>query len=453
MLCLLGAVTLLHEAWAQKTEASPSSETPQVGLLTVQCADFFPPPDPSLAQTAYMNKLADQAEACDARADYFAHRGSLLLMAGRLAEAATNLEKALLLDPNLPGAQLDFAQALALLGQKDAALQLIDQVGGRSDIDPGLRQWLSHFQMQAKNDGWTWNALLQSSIGRETNLDSATHTDTLTLYLSNGPVVVSLNDTERPQSGTGIKNWLAVQGLRPLGQGEIRLSAALQSRNTPNISSVDHYQADGAITYAHPVGPGVASVKLAALSYRKSNDYAYQENGTVFKYEPAWRFNQCPWALAWGSADQQHQTTPIMSGTYQLIRLEASCKNSAGGVIAAYISTGTDRAQDPTRPGGNKKRMEYSLRYDQAQGLLGLNGQLSLWLRHHHSQDSDILSPLLGAKYVNARRLDLGLGYWWRINKHWSAGVDLERIRQKSNNELTQLKNTVFYSGVRWSIE
>lgn len=221
-LCLLTLGVAHALTWAQDATTRQLPAPNAVALLVTQCPAAFPAPMPSLAQSAYLDKLADQAEACDTRADYFAHRGSLLLMAGRLPEAATNLEKALLLNPDLPGAQLDFAQALAQLGQKEAALQLVDQVGGRTDIEPGLRQWLSSFQTPPKGEAWSWNAMLQSSLGRETNLDSATHTDTLTLYLSNGPVIVNLTDAERPRAGTGIKNWLAVQGLRATGPGEVR---------------------------------------------------------------------------------------------------------------------------------------------------------------------------------------------------------------------------------------
>lgn len=450
-ICWLALGAAQAHAWAQDiAQVQPPAQN-AVALLVTQCPAAFATPVPSLAQPAYLDKLAEQAEACDARADYFAHRGSLLLMAGRLSEAATNLEKALLLNPDLPGAQLDFAQALAQLGQKEAALQLVDQVGGRADIEPGLRQWLSSFNAQPKGEAWSWSAMLQSSLGHETNLDSATHTDTLTLYLSNGPVIVNLTDAERPRAGTGIKNWLAVQGWRSLGQGEVRVSAALQARNTPSTPLGNNYQTDGSLAYAQPTGPGVASIKLASLRYHKEDAYDYNENGVVFKYEPAWRLNQCPWALVWAKADQHHQSAPIMSGTYQQARLEGSCKNSTGGVSYAHISTGNDRAQDPTRPGGHKTRFEYGLRHDQPLVFKERPAQLSIWMRQHNSQDSDILSPLLGPKVVYTRRLDLGLGYWWRLNKQWSAGLDLEQTRQHSNNELSQLKNTVIYTGIRWS--
>jgi len=456
LVCAWFMAMLCAGAAAQNTphpQAQELSAPPSVALLTGQCPAGFPVPTPALAQSAHLLKLAAQAEVCDNRADYFAYRGSLLLMAGRLPEAATSLEKALLLDPDLPGAQLDFAQALAQLGQKEAARQLVDQVGDRKDIDPSLRQWLTSMQVTEKNDAWTWSAMVQSSMGRETNLDSATHTDTLTLYLSNGPVTVSLADTVRPVAGKGLKNWVAVQGMHALGQGEVRLAGAYQSRNTPGTTLGSSDQADAAITYAHPAGPGIASMRLAGLYYKKENAYAYKESSAQLKYEPAWRIKNCPWGLTWGQARQEHLTTPTMSGDYQFTRFDGSCKNNSGGITALHLSQGLDRPQDPSRPGGAKKRTEFGLRHDQALDLWGHAAQVSIWARQNISQDRDILSPLLGGTIVHTQRTDIGLGYWWRLHKQWSIGVDLEHTRQESNSELSQLKNKLIYFGIRWTTE
>ena len=448
MLCAGAVAQNIPHPQAQELAAPPS-----VAYLTGQCPAAFPVPTSAQAQSAHLLKLAAQAEICDTRADYFAYRGSLLLMAGRLPEAATNLEKALLLDPELPGAQLDFAQALAQLGQKEAARQLVDQVGDRKDIDPSLRQWLTSIQVAEKTDAWAWSAMVQSSMGRETNLDSATHTDTLTLYLSNGPVTVSLADTERPVAGKGVKNWVAVQGLHILGQGEVRLAAAYQSRNTPGTTLANSAQADAALTYTHPAGPGIAAIRLGGLQYKKENTYAYKESSAQLKYEPAWRIKNCPWSLTWGQAWQEHLTTPTMSGNYQYTRIDGSCKNNSGGITALHLSQGLDRPQDPSRPGGAKKRTEYGLRHDQALDLWGHAAQVSIWARQNISQDRDILSPLLGGTIVQTQRTDIGLGYWWRLHKQWSIGVDLEHTRQESNSELSQLKNKLLYFGIRWTTE
>lgn len=436
-----------HKAHAQMVLQATTS------AVATTCPPSFPVPSGALAvKPGYLNQLTDLADVCDARADFFAHRGALLLMAGRLPEAATNLEKALLLEPALPGAQLDFAQALAQLGQKDAALQLVDQVGDRPDIEPSLRQWLGGLQPVGRTGAWHWNTMVQSSVGHETNLDSVTYTDTMTLYLSNGPVIVSLTESERPRAGMGVKNWVSVQAARSLGLGQVRLAAAMLARNTPNNTLANNYQADGTLSYAHPMGPGVASLRVGGLAYRKESIYAYDEIATVLKYQPVWQLASCPWGASAGLADQKHLTSPIMSGQYRYMRLEAACSHN-GGISSLQITAGQDKARDATRPGGDKKRHEISLRHDQTLTIGAKPGQLSFWARSHDTQDKEILSPLLGPTVVYLRRNDVGAGYWWRLGAKWSIGFDAEYTRQNSNNELSKLKNTTFYTGIRWTSE
>ena len=66
-----------------------------------------------------------------------------MLAQGRVEEAAIALEKALLLDPNLPGAQLDYAQALAQIGLKGSARAILADVLKRPDIQPALKSKLA----------------------------------------------------------------------------------------------------------------------------------------------------------------------------------------------------------------------------------------------------------------------------------------------------------------------
>jgi hypothetical protein len=115
------------------------------------------------------------------------------MQSGWLQEAATALEKSLLLAPDQAGVQLDYAQALAQLGQKNSARQLVATVAARPDIKPDLRQWLQT-GLKPDDNSWTWSAMVQNSLGHDSNLTSATYTDTLTLYLPGGTVQVSLAD-------------------------------------------------------------------------------------------------------------------------------------------------------------------------------------------------------------------------------------------------------------------
>ena len=175
----------------------------------------------ALLLTPSMAMSQTTPDPCDEQATCQAQKGSLLLAQGHVEEAAVALEKALLLDPNLPGAQLDYAQALALIGLKGSARAMLADVLQRPDIQPNLKSKLAGAQNPPSEatqtslmSEWQWSKLAQAAVGHETNLNSATFTDSLTLMLSNGPVTIGLADSAKPMSGPATKTLLALQGRR-----------------------------------------------------------------------------------------------------------------------------------------------------------------------------------------------------------------------------------------------
>jgi hypothetical protein len=419
------------------------------------------------ALRAELLQLGSLAEACDKRADFHAHRGALLLSAGWPQDAATALEKALLLNPELPGAQLDFAQALAQQGQRTPARELVQQVAERPDIQPDLKQWLreglspptpSTVRTSLPEAAWAWSSLLQSSLGHETNLASATHTTSLTLNLIGGPVEVPLADSERPQPGAALKTMAAVQGVRAWGDGELRLNAALQGRRAHGQAVADNQLAEVAAAYALPLGPGILQGTVGAHTYSQKGVYNYKDSAFSLKYEPFWRWGPCKSAFAAGRTEQRYANSPSLDGHYQHFRLEGTCKpaeTAAGADPTAStvgVSTGKDTPLNANRPGGIKNRLEVYARHEQSANLpLWVSpGSLTLWYRYSNSRDTEIFSSLLSQNATQTHRHDAGVGYWLPLNSGWSWGVDVESTSQKSTNTLLNIRNFSVYGGLRW---
>ena len=409
------------------------------------------------------------AEACDARADYHAHRGALLLAAGWSQDAATALEKALLLNPDLAGAQLDYAQALAQQGLRGQARELVRQVAERPDIEPDLKQWLrdglsplpqaSAAATGMSDSGWTWAGLIQSGLGHESNLASATHTTSLTLYLTSGPVEVPLADSERPKAGAAFKVLAAVQGMRPLGDGELRLNAAVQGRRAEGAAVADNQLAEGAAAYALPMGPGILQTSAGAHAFSQRGVYSYRDQAYHLKYEPLWRLADCKTAVAWGRTEQRYLSSPSLDGNYQHLRLEAACR--AAGLVPGDgpaettlgMTTGHDTPLDATRPGGPKHRVEAYVRHERnlTLPLSARQGTLTAWYRYSQSRDEQVFSGLLGTEPTRTGRHDGGLGYWVPIQAGWNSGLDVEFTSQKSTNSLLNIRNLSIYGGLRWA--
>jgi len=475
--CLLTLAALATAVPALATP-EPSLSTPgvQAAALTAQAHCPEPLFGGELPQGKdkirhQLLQLAPLAEACDMRADYHAHRGALLLAAGWPQDAATELEKALLLNPELAGAQLDFAQALAQQGQRAQARELVRQVAQRPDIQPDLKQWLNdgltsphaHAAAAASavaDPAWTWAGLVQTGLGHETNLASATHTTSLTLNLTSGPVEVPLADSERPKAGAALKLLAAVQGVRPVGDGELRLNLAMQGRRANGQTVNDTQLAEGAAAYALPLGPGVMQASLGAHAFSQVGNYSYRDQAYSLKYEPFWQLADCKGAMALGRTEQRYLSSPILDGNYQHLRLEGVCRQSPLAVGKAPaettlgLATGSDTPLDATRPGGIKHRAEAYVRHERSLTLplTSRPGTWTAWYRYSQSHDEQVFSGLLGTDPTHTRRHDGGMGYWLPIQGAWSVGLDVESTSQKSTNTLLNIRNLSVYGGLRWAI-
>lgn len=425
-------------------------------------------PAPAQWQNASLAQLAAWAEACDDNALFQAHRGAVLLAQGQTEAAAVALEKALLLNPDLPGAQLDYAQALAQIGLKGSARAMLREVLQRPDIEPALKSQLSPSQATNNKHGslmseldWQWLGLLQTAYGHESNLNSATHTDTLTLYLSNGPVTLGLTDNTKPVAGEAFKSSAAVQGhWKGVGGQEMLVNALISSKTGAADVGGNNQSAEAALKYSLPMLAGVASgvwqVALGGTQFWLGNQTAYADQGTQLKYVWDAMGGPCKWAPAIGKIDQRFQQSGILNGVYSYGRLDMVCTGGKGQETHIAVGGGKDVAQDASRPGGDRNRKDLLVRHEQIVPVAFwpvASGQLSAWLRYAQSQDKLPYSELLGDLKSNTHRTDVGLAYWVPVAKQWRIGANLEATSQKSNNTLFNMKNSVLYVGLRWANE
>ncbi|MEX2335080.1 MAG: tetratricopeptide repeat protein, partial [Pseudohongiella sp.] len=138
---------------------------------------------------------------CLQNTEYFALRGAAQLNTGRLGQALESLERALLLNPDNGGAQVDYAQALYLQGQLFSAIDLNRQLLARDDLPAGLQSVLQDRQQSWR--GMTRQTSLQADVlvGYDNNLNGGPEPGQITLTLSGEPVLLPLNPEFRPKSG------------------------------------------------------------------------------------------------------------------------------------------------------------------------------------------------------------------------------------------------------------
>ena len=457
---LLVTLSLLAPAAFAQSVQLPNTAAPS--LPSTPSSSLCPPANQWSKLS--LEQLAAWAEACDQNAFFHAYLGAQLLAVGQTDAAAVVLEKALLINPDLPGAQLDFAQALAQIGLKGSARAILNEVLQRPDIQPDLKNQLAKAQLEQAQPNWQWQALAQSAYGHESNLNSATYTDTLTLYLSNGPVTLGLTDNAKPVAGSAFKSSVALQGtLRGAGLQELSVNAAINSKSGAASVGGNNRTAEGALKYSLPVAAGNASgvwqLAMGGTQFWLASQTAYTDQGVQLKFNWDSLGAACKAAPSIGAIDQKFPQATTLNGTYTYARIDWVCRTSKNQETHAALGGGQDKAQDASRPGGNKARADLMLRHEQfvqmpQMPVIGnLSGQLTAWLRHASSKDKLAYSELLGDLKSNTQRSDFGLGYWVPVSKQWSAGLNIETTSQRSNNTLFNLKNSAVYAGIRWAQE
>ncbi len=441
---LFGAFGLLVCTLANAQTPTAIAATPQAlcpGKFAAQ------PPAEAEDQRIALRRAQTHSLACENRADFHAHLGGLLLALRQIPQAANSLEKSLLIDPEQPGTQLDYAHTLALLGETASAQEIINQVSARPDINPGLRQWLlgTSGTGPSTDPQWAWAQLLQTTAGHESNLTSATHANAITLFLSNGPVLVSLDDGVKPHSGAGLKNLLAVQGQSPAGGPDLRLTMALQTRKASGVT--DNHMAALSATYVKPMLAGQMHFRWEGHHFHRNNSFTYQDQGLALQYHFALWPSACKWRTSLGSSEQQFEGNLNLNGRLTQARLEGSCNHSDQSETHWGLGRGQDKAQTQQRPGGDKTRQDWTIRHERPIGKVATQA----WLRQTTVQDSERFSPLLGDLVSRSTRIDWGTGAWWPVAPQWSAGLDVESTSQKSSNALLNIKNLSIYAGIRWT--
>ena len=421
-------------------------------------------PSANLWSKLSTEQLAVWAEACDQNAFFHAYLGAQLLVVGQTESAAVVLEKALLINPDLPGTQLDFAQALAQIGLKGSARAILNEVLQRPDIQPDLKNQLAKAQLEQAKPSWQWQALAQTAYGHESNLNSATYTDSLTLYLSNGPVTLGLIDNAKPVAGDAFKTSVALHGtLRGAGLQELSVNVAMNSKAGATGVGGNNRTAEGAVKYSLPVEAGNASgvwqLAVGGTQFWLASQTAYTDQGLQLKFNWDSMGAACKAAPSIGAIEQKFPQATTLNGIYTYARMDWVCRASKNQETHVTLGGGQDKAQDASRPGGDRARADLLLRHEQLVQMPGmplvgnLSGQLTAWLRHASSKDKLAFSELLGDLKSNTKRSDFGLGYWIPVSKQWSAGLNIETTSQRSNNTLFNLKNSTVYAGIRWAQE
>jgi len=400
-------------------------------------------------RAAALYQLDAYAQACAHDASWHAQRGALLLDLGRAAEAAENLERALLLDPRLAGARIDYADALAALGDLSAASELASGLLHLPDLPARARRHLEARLRHWREDGpriatpWRRRIELSAQFGWERNLNGGLAADTIFLTPPEGNVALPIAPSDRPRAGTALQASAEVQALRALGddwslflRGQLRQRDALGGDSDYLVGNFDAH-------LLHQHNSQETSLQLARIDQRFGDRHLLAETRLAAQHQ--WLGTPCRPRVGIDAARRDYPATPRLGGAQWGLRIGLMCVQGAWRTDLD-LRVAKDNPLRAARPGGAQRWLE--LQWSTTWQGPDYRAEASASLGH--VRDHEGYSPLLDngeARTIlrQSARLELARP----LAPRWEAVLAAEYFRQRANLALFELDNHGLYFGVR----
>lgn len=391
--------------------------------------------------------LQTHAVACARNADWHAQRGALLLALGRYAEAAASLERALFLAPEHAAARIDYADALAALGDLESARSLAQQLLSIADIPPAARDHLTsrlaHWQVSASP--WARQLQFGLSAGWESNLNGGPAADSIWITLPEGTFNLPLAASERPRAGLTQLHDLGLAATRAVGaDGRLLVRTQWRFRDAPG-RRFDYVIAQGDVSrFAPSALGGEWMVQAAHLEQALGGRRLFAETRLLAQQE--WALLPCAPRLAGDYALRRYATASILDGVQTGVRAAFQCATGPWR-FHGELRAARDRSRQALRPGGDQRWTEARM----MAGWQDSRRRFEIEAGVARVADASGYSPLLdngSRRRVRRQTVRLELGH--RLDTHWELAFGIEAFRQRSNLALFGFDNHGLYFGARY---
>lgn len=400
-------------------------------------------------------KLAHLPE-CHNNPRYLAQIGRLLNNEGRYQEALEHLERAILLDPDQPETQLDYAIALAGSGDTLSASQLLDGILSQPQLSPEVRSTLlqARQRLSYNDEPLTppFSVRLSTNLrqGQDSNLLGTTHIKSLALTLPDQTVVLPLADSTPPRAGSYTRADLRLElgHNRPDGS-RWELSTSLMRRESPSVPEANTQQTE--LSLERSPAPNQAwGPYFSAFQVNLSTDggtrYATQGLTAGLQLPPvitrALLGADCNsrTGLEWQNRD--FVSAPVLSGIYSGLNALVGCVTPNGGQWQFSTRLGQDRPRDPLRPGGLQNLANLRGVGIWPTQAIGLIGALMIDLDYTQTRDGTGYSTLLDNNALRTiHRASTRLEYQRPLSNRLRLTLGAEWSKQTSNLPLFEVQS------------
>ena len=437
----------------------------------VACPAVFPnevPEDEALRRQE-LDRLLAAAPACLLRADYFAYQGQLLLQQGRYVDALVSIERSLLIDEGQPGVQLDYVLALSKTGDLESARALARQVLARDDAPAAMRTMLEGVlrdgAVRGSGEGaggaaqarWQWRAHVQSMLGFDSNLNSATSADSINLTLPNGNVSLKLDGSSKPKSGSAWLNSGQVSAQASVDGGVLHVQGDWRERALPGSREFAYSQQDASVLF-HSYGQSSWIPRVAFSNFSMGGTTLFTGlAGSLWREYPgaelAPSIAGCTFRSGVEGERRTYAQDVTQNGFYGSVLGTLLCTD---GVSQFQLGTqlGRDWANSAYRAGGDQKRLDLRAMWDRQWRW----GRTAFEWIASDLRDSKTYSDILGGITRATLRQNLRLSLIKRLNSDERANASggvysvtvFEVLQHKSNLELFDMRGESLYSGLRY---
>jgi len=467
------ALLLASPAAAQPVADSPKAQAEAPSTFPAPApapADFDPcaQPPPSNATAPEAQRYFENLEPqCLRNPAYYRQHGQWLLKQRNPSAAIEALERALLLAPEHLGTQLDYAQALIVMGDVDSATALLSALQAQPNVPPPIAALLAA-QLQALNQlavasatpapqGLTSRVMFSQSVGRDTNLNNASSASNIILTYPELDLNLPLQDASRPRSGATASTALQWTGLLPMGRQVWLFQAKGQARQTSTAANRYEQAEFGATWLQDPAAPQQWIARAEHTQLRWGNRKLYSSEKLSLQHQ--WVYNakflnlpntlNCRTAVGAELEDRAFPGSRATDGLYRGATFSLVCQDQSS--LSIQLSTGLDQPHQAGRVGGAQRQHELRAQWQ----FSAVGNQWQAEYSYQRQQDTTGYSPLLARNAIRrvsrqAVRFETSRPTQWAAigSPQWFGSVEL--THQSSNLQLFASSRNAAQTGLRW---
>lgn len=417
-------------------------------------------PQPRLQER--LQALDAMAEPCLNHPAFHAQRGVLLRLLGNPGQAIEALERSLLLAPEQPGTQLDYALALRDAGDLASANALLLALSERDDLPFHLKSLLQGqlAAMSQATESVQHRVRLSTSAGIDSNLNNAPSGTDFTLTFPWGNANLALEEDARMQSGVALLNSLQWQVLKPMNGQLWALHTELRTRHTDSGATAYQQLDISGLWQQSPSSARQWIARLARGGLAVGGTGLQQTHRAALQHQ--WRLSApmmgriCRTQAGLELERRNFPVAPIMNGRFQALMVSMVCEADSvqtGSRLSFQLRQGVDRAADSQRPGGDGRLLEWRAGW----GRSGAGYEMAADYSISAQQDGSGYSPVLSnnsARRTLRQNLHLELAGTVGVRALGGAQwfIASDSIIQGSNLAPFATRGNALYTGLRWSL-